>query len=358
MRVLFDILGSTALSGGMRLHSTELLRAWCEQFPSDEVSVVAGAWAKDDFASLPMRVIYWPNESVLGRATGQLLVTPLAGMFGRVDYVVSLSPIVSPLVPSPRAVCFQHDWRHKKNPDEFPVHQRAYRRLWERSAAHALVNVCISEKAATETQKYVEGSKTVVIENGRDHARRWPATSSQSARRHITTFGHHNNKRPELVIRGLAEAGTGLTDVALVVLGARGSYAEDLSALAASLGLRDRVSFPGFVEDSDYQMFVSTASAIVLASSDEGFGLPIAEAEFFGIPAVVTSDSGMAEIFGDFAIVAQPSAERIAEALVKAMNSERSARGAGTQPSSWLQTAGRLRAFLATQAPADPRGRR
>ncbi|PRZ11655.1 glycosyltransferase involved in cell wall biosynthesis [Nesterenkonia sandarakina] len=328
MRIVFDNLGSTEFSGGMRLHSSEFVSAWLELFAEDSVAIVGGAWVAAEFSGRDVDVVRWPNEHVLGRTIGQLIATPVVGAIRRADFVISLSPIVSPMVPRKRAVAFQHDWRHKINPDEFPAHQRAYRKLWEVSAGHASVNACISSKAEGETRRYVPRAETTVVENGRDHARNWvvPIGSEGATVPTVVTFGHHNNKRPELVIDAFAKAVADLDDFSqakLVVLGARGDYAEELRVRIAHAGLSGRVELPGFVSDEEYQKIVSGASAVVMASTDEGFGLPIAEAEFFGIPAVVTENSGMDTVFKDYAIVSKPTPGGLSSAIAQALRDGR-----------------------------------
>jgi len=347
MRLTFDILGATEKSGGMRLHATEIIRTWSEIFPEDELVVVGGEWSADEFAAPNIKVHVRQHEKALSRAVGQLFITPRVARRERADAVLSLSPIVSPLVPKSGAFCFQHDWRHKKNPHEFPLAQRLYRKLWEVSANHARLNVCISEKAARETRQHAQRSQVRVIENGRDHARRWEL-SEASPFPTIVTFGHHNNKRPELVIGAMPEIVSVAPDARLVVLGARGAYGEELSALAEAIGVGGNVQLPGFVEDAEYQRIMSSAATVVLASSDEGFGLPVAEAQYFGIPVVITSDSGMDEIFGDYPIVAAPSAETIGVAVRGALTSRREQ----TPPTlwSWADTVRTLREEVASAA--------
>lgn len=345
MKILFDALGSTARSGGMRLHSTELLIAWCECFPQDDLSIVCGDWAREEFAGYPVSVHVWPNEHVGGRFAGQFFDTALQYYIQRPDFVVSLSPIVTPFVPRDRRVCFQHDWRHKKNPDEFPLPQRAYRRLWSMSAHWAAATICISQKTVDETERYARGASTILIENGRDHARRWPTRRDTHGRPYLVTYGHHNNKRPELVIDALPilEKFT-KKRLDLVILGTGPEYAQQLHARAASRGVSDRVFMPGFVEEAKYQEIIENSSLVALVSSDEGFGLPIAEAQFLGIPAVVTSDSGMSEIFDRYPTSAEPSADGIARSILSAMSRP------GTERSgilrSWRDAAMELRTHL------------
>ena len=346
MRLIFDALGSTERSGGMRLHSTELIGAWLRLFPEDDVTVVGGSWTKAEFGPRGATVVKRSNESVVGRATGQLLFSPFLRVKTKADYVVSLSPIVSPLVPRRRAVCFQHDWRHKKNPHEFPTSQRWYRYLWQVSAAHASMNVCISQKAADETVEYVPRARTVVVANGYDHARDWPAAEREPGHNYIVTFGHHNNKRPELLIDALSLVRDPALE--LVVLGATGVYREELRARSEQRGVANRVQFPGFVDDAEYQRWVSGARIVALVSSDEGFGLPVAEAQYLGIPAVVTDDSGMDAIFGEYPLVSAVDPASLATTIETALTRPFGERD--TSAHSWDDAARMLRKLLTSEA--------
>ncbi|MGI8393094.1 glycosyltransferase [Leucobacter sp. W1038] len=351
MRVVFDVLGSTEHSGGMRLHATELIKSWLENWPHDSVTVIGPEWARKEF-STQANLVNWRNESVLHRSFGQLFFSAKVARLQRANVLVSLSPIVSPL-SGRLTVCFQHDWRHKLNPGEFPSHQRLYRKLWEVSAKRANFNACISKKAIQETERYARGARTEEVANGRDHARRWAQFPRDPESCTLVTFGHHNNKRPELVISALAKMNLErLQNVRLVVLGARGEYRESLVDLAAEEGVTAQVEFPGFVEDAEYQRIVSTASAIIMPSSDEGFGLPVAEGLYFDIPVVVTSDSGMPEIFGSDVFVSSPDPESLGSAIEMVLG----ARTVGqVQPikQTWGQAARDLREAIERQLVAD-----
>ncbi|MDL0137059.1 glycosyltransferase [Halobacterium salinarum] len=83
-------------------------------------------------------------------------------------------------------------------------------------------------------------------------------------------------------------------DVRLVLFGT-GPETESLRAHAYALGVGDRVSFPGFVENPFSYMM--SADAFVLSSEYEGFGLVLIEALACGCPVVSTDcESGPAEI--------------------------------------------------------------
>jgi glycosyltransferase involved in cell wall biosynthesis len=349
MKVLIDILGSTKESGGMRLHATEVILAWARVYPADELIVIGPKWASETFRdNRTISVRRWPNERVASRAIGQLIYTAVQAVLVRPVRVVSLSPIVSPFVPSKYAVCFEHDWRHKKVPAEFGVAQQLYRKLWDISAARAGTVVCISEKARDETLSHVSGARVVVIANGRDHAGRWKnARSRDSEQRTIVTFGHHNNKRPELVIDAFARMlDRQVQDLTLIVLGAKGQYRSALHERTERLGIARFVKFPGFVSREDYEEIVSSANAVVMASSDEGFGLPVVEAQYFGIPVIVTTDSGLADIHGDSVRTADATASALELALESALLDGRMDVALNSGKNSWDDTAKSLRAVV------------
>ena len=319
VKVFIDAMGATSYSGGMRLYAEEVISSWAEFHPKDRLTVLAGTWATQQFFEFPnVTVVTWDNESTFMRAVGQFIVSAVRFRSSRSEVLLSISPIVTPLVSRRRRICVVHDWRHLKNQDQFGFFQKQYRRLWVFSVNRAGAAVSISEKTKNETASYATASHGVLVENGRDNARRWQAAHAslgQDGEKCLVTFGHQSNKRPELVIQGFAkfmkdcDAQTRLT-----VLGATGDYARSLAGLASSLGVKDQCDFPGFVNEIAYQSTIRKSSVVILASSDEGFGLPVAEAQYFGIPIVVASDSGLDAIHEGL-IVAEPTVYGLASAF-------------------------------------------
>jgi glycosyltransferase involved in cell wall biosynthesis len=176
----------------------------------------------------------------------------------------------------------------------------------------------VSEKTARQTRRLAKHAHVVVVENGMDHPSRWPVPRAHSRLRpYLITFGHHNNKRPDLAIRALSSIGSG-TDIDLVVLGAKAEYRAELAAIASECNVAQRCRFPGFVTEDQYQALIQGASGVLLLSADEGYGLPVAEAAALRIPAIVTNDSGLGEIHPQ-ATVAHPCAEAIAQAIHEAL---------------------------------------
>jgi glycosyltransferase involved in cell wall biosynthesis len=65
-----------------------------------------------------------------------------------------------------------------------------------------------------------------------------------------------------------------------------------------TLGIKDKVIFTGFVEDSDLVHIYNAASILVLPSLEEGFGLPVVEAMACGTPVVCSDRGSLPEVLG------------------------------------------------------------
>ncbi|MDO8383189.1 MAG: glycosyltransferase [Microbacterium sp.] len=310
----------------MNLYARELLAAWAETSPQDELILVGGPWILD----LVRRGIATKGEVIhQGNVTKRLWVQTIkSGLIARrvqADALLSLSPIAAFTFPSDRSFAVVHDWRHKRRPNEFSPVQRMYRRLWILSLRRVRRVFTISEKSAQETLQYSKVANSVVVRNGGDHPRHWAKlepTADDEPR--ILTYGHFNNKRPEPVIEAVGLLRASSEHLRLTVLGARGKYRDELLAHARRSGAEDAVDFPGYVDEITYQSLLQQADVVVLNSSDEGYGLPVAEANFFGIPVIAASDSGLGEIHGSSVYLSDPFAASLAPALQYCLRKGRS----------------------------------
>jgi len=78
------------------------------------------------------------------------------------------------------------------------------------------------------------------------------------------------------------------------VLGGEGPETPKLQALAQDLHLKDRVIFPGWINDP--APYYAIADLFVLSSVREGLGCVLMEAMSYGVPVVATKTAGALEL--------------------------------------------------------------
>lgn len=106
----------------------------------------------------------------------------------------------------------------------------------------------------------------------------------------------------------------------LVIAGKRGWLYEEIFATVRRLGLEGRVLFPGYVPEEDLPALLSGATAFVLPSLYEGFGLPVLEAMACGTPVIAATTSSLPEVVGDAGLLVDPlDSEALAAALQRVL---------------------------------------
>jgi glycosyltransferase involved in cell wall biosynthesis len=96
----------------------------------------------------------------------------------------------------------------------------------------------------------------------------------------------HYKKRPELLLQALSR----LPYPFHAILAGSGEepYLKQLQDLAGSLGIADRVSFPGLVTGLAKDLLLQGSDLFALPSFSENFGIAVAEALVAGLPVVIT----------------------------------------------------------------------
>ena len=133
-----------------------------------------------------------------------------------------------------------------------------------------------------------------------------------------------------------------LPDVRLYIAG-DGPERNNLNALAASLGVTDRVTFLGSVSQSGLRQYYGAADALVLASSREGWANVLLESMACGTPVIASNVWGTPEVVREHAaglLLKERTAASIADA-VTALRANPPARTATRQYAeqfSWAET--------------------
>lgn len=100
----------------------------------------------------------------------------------------------------------------------------------------------------------------------------------------------------------------------LLVVGSRG-WGPDPGERVRALDLDGAVRFVGPAPDADLPALYAGAVAFAFPSLWEGFGLPVLEAMASGAPVVASDRGALPEITGGAALLVEPAAEPLADAL-------------------------------------------
>jgi glycosyltransferase involved in cell wall biosynthesis len=104
----------------------------------------------------------------------------------------------------------------------------------------------------------------------------------------------------------------------LVLPGYPTAHETELRDRARQLGVAGDVRFLGWVDAAELEGLYAAARCFVLASLQEGFGLPVLEAMARGVPVACSSRGALAEVAGDAALRFDPESEPdIASAISK-----------------------------------------
>jgi glycosyltransferase involved in cell wall biosynthesis len=135
------------------------------------------------------------------------------------------------------------------------------------------------------------------------------------------------------------------------------SAASTVRTEIARLGLEDAVLLPGFVSDETLACLYSEATALVVPSLGEGFGLPAVEAAACGAPAILSDLPAHRESLRDAALYFPATDVRaLTAALARVatdsdLRAQMSERGrAATSRMSWDDAACKLRELIGAAA--------
>ena len=149
-----------------------------------------------------------------------------------------------------------------------------------------------------------------------------PDTGSRERPPLVVFAGRHiAEKRAPAIPAAIAAARKQIPGLRARILG-DGPQRSRVLAEIDRLGLRDAVEAPGFVSPEEVQRSLREATALLLPSSREGYGMVVIEAASAGTPSVVVAgdDNAAVELIEpgvNGAVAMSPAPEAIAQALVE-----------------------------------------
>jgi glycosyltransferase involved in cell wall biosynthesis len=189
--------------------------------------------------------------------------------------------------------------------------------LEERALASAEAVAAVSRRAAAalHTEFGVPDDRLHVVHNAPGMTPATPVARALPSPPRILFVGRlTEQKQPHLVLAAAARLRATLPGARYVFAG-DGDMRPALAAQAGALGLTDSVEFHGFLAGPALAALYASSTVLVLPSRREPFGIVAAEAAAHGLPQVLSTACGAAEVLPAAHLVESPSAESLAAAI-------------------------------------------
>lgn len=224
--------------------------------------------------------------------------------------------------------------------------RRDYPRLVQEHASRADHIVVPSKYTASQVarQLHIPPQSITICPNGSPD---WTPRKQTPTNGHLLFVGELTERKN---ISGLLNAyeilltnSTAVPD--LVLVGKQSTISPWQTRLRKS-PLAERVRCTGYVDRVKLEEFYRNASALLIPSFDEGFGIPVIEAMTIGVPVVAVRRGALPEVVGDAGLLVDPDNDQMfAAAVVRILNDHqlvRTCRENGIQQAkafNWNQSA-------------------
>ncbi len=335
--------------GGISRVLTELVRHWPAAETLDLIAVPDGWEVPTDTGT---------TVHVTSRQTGgrERTITAAAAALRRATgepasatRVLSLSPSLAIVGSRLPVTTIVHDLAFRLWPHGLSKAVLQYRRVSYATAISRSAHLfCVSARTQHDLFGHydVARGRTTVWQPGSDLVVPGTLPPALEAVRntgdgYLLVAGHAAHKGVELAIEAIAA----LPRHTLAVL-TGGNRIAAYEQAADTYGVRDRIVFLDRLAESEYAAALAHATAFLMPSHFEGFGLPAAEALQLGTPTVISPDPALHEATGGAAI---RMASWTAAALVHAVAEVRSFRPPDSiPPRTWAVATRELVDRLAT----------
>lgn len=231
----------------------------------------------------------------------------LAAVSSRDDLIHHAGGVV-PLVRSQISILTIHDLQ----PLDLPEYFSAAKRRWlaamiPRSVRAARLVICPSQFTAERVSTVLDTTpdKLRIVRHGHEECEPGVLDPGEDARLRerygrfllLPAITYRHKRHADLVV-ALDRLRDRFEDLSVVITGRPDSEAEAIDALAARLGLTERVHQLGRVSAETLDALYRSAAALAFPSEYEGFGNPLLEAMARGCPVVTTDAAALPEVSG------------------------------------------------------------
>jgi len=230
----------------------------------------------------------------------------------------SPSPCHIPTVPT------IHDIGYLKKPDEFNKKDYYQLKNWTlqsiKQAKHIIAVSEFTKKEIIKEYKIKENNITV-IPNGITKFKKHSKTECQKLllKFKITSpyFLSVGTLKPNKNYSFLIKAFAKVPGYQLVISGKKGWLFDEIFKTVTDLKITDKVIFTDYTTEKEKNILYQCATATVLPSIYEGFGIPAIESQSFGTPVIVSDIPAYREIMGTSATFIDPLNQN---SLIKALS--------------------------------------
>lgn len=333
MKILFDAFWWPVGPASNRLVLRDIITAWSETFPDDEMVLALPSSWEGRVRDLP------EAASVVNTSSGQhalasIFELPILARRERADVVLAhnFTPLSGP------SATFIHDVMFQTDPEWFTRPERIYFTAIPLLASRARVVLTSSEAEAqrirAENPRLTQvsaiglavGTNLLSAKPSRPDIPTGPLGGT-APEGFLLSVGRLNvRKNLAASLEAAAISGAITERFPLLVVGEPDGRGEDLPAVVRAAVDDASIIFLGRVSDDELAWLYSNAAGLVFMSRGEGFGLPQIEARHFGCPLLLSDLPVFREVSGEHALYADPSrVEDIARGIRELVRTGRSA---------------------------------
>ncbi|MFG1172055.1 glycosyltransferase family 4 protein [Erwiniaceae bacterium CAU 1747] len=250
-----------------------------------------------------------------------IFVTPFYLFFNKYIYITP--GFNSPFFFIKRSIITVHDLNHVdiKGNDSF-LKNIYYNFILKRGCKKSLAILTVSEFSKNRIIDWagVDESKITVVGNGVSEEYSPVGEKYSPGFDYILCVSNRKkHKNEERLVEAFAKAKKNI-NVKLLI---SGKSSANITRLAEQYGIKNDVVFSGYIEDEDLPKYYRGASAVIMPSLYEGFGLPLIEAMASGIPTASSKATSLAEVAGDSSLLFDPeNIEQMSKAIVTIVSDE------------------------------------
>jgi glycosyltransferase involved in cell wall biosynthesis len=246
------------------------------------------------------------------------------------DIFISPDGFISLHTKTPQ-IAVIHDLNFHHRPMDLPFWSRMYyRHFFPKFAKKAKHIITVSQYSKNDlcASYHINPDKISVVYNGAQELYKELTEEQQNGTKARYAMGKNyflfvGAQHPRKNIDGLLQAfdlfkANWKTEHKLIIVGEKQFLTSKIEETYKNMAFKKEVLFTGRLSSEEIALVMGSATALVYVPFFEGFGIPIVEAFYAGIPVIASNVTALPEIADDAALYVNPSSpEDIAQAMNK-----------------------------------------